>query len=300
MEIAILGLGRMGKGIALRLKEKGHDVLAWNRSPEPREEVKAKGCRIVDDPKQVAAQLKPPRVVWLMLPAGDVTDEVMQEVLATLSPGDILIDGGNSNYKETLRHHAAVEAKGINFIDAGVSGGLKGATQGYCVMVGGDKGIFDHIEPLIRDVSIEQGYLHCGPSGSGHYVKMVHNAIEYAMMQSIGEGFDLMKNAHYKDQLPLAQIAELWRHGSIVSGALMDCTAQALGKDPQLSKIADYIEDNGEGKWTIQEALDYGVPFLATSHALFSRYLSRQPEAFAYKVVAAQRNEFGGHKIKEK
>jgi 6-phosphogluconate dehydrogenase len=299
MEIAILGLGRMGKGIALRLKQKGHDVLAWNRSPEPREEVRAKGCRVVEDHMQVAAHLKAPRVVWVMLPAGDVTDQMLQDMVTVLSSGDYLIDGGNSQYKDTLRHNAMVSAKGIHFIDVGVSGGLIGAEQGYCTMAGGEQTDFDHIVPILRDVSIDGGYAHCGPSGSGHYAKMVHNAIEYAQMQAIAEGFDLLKNAHYKGELKIAEIAELWRHGTIISGTLMDCTAAALKKDAQLSYLEPYIEDNGEGKWTIQEALDYGVPFLMTSHALFSRYISRNKEGFAYKLVAAQRNEFGGHKIKK-
>lgn len=300
MEIAILGLGRMGKGIALRLKEKGHDVLAWNRSPEPREEVKAKGCRVIEDYKQVAANLKAPRIVWLMLPAGDVTENVLQDVMKTLSPGDIIVNGANNHYLQTLHQHEQVTSKGINFLDAGVSGGLIGAEQGYCIMAGGERSVFDHIEPILHDLSIAQGYAYCGPAGSGHYVKMVHNAVEYAMMQAIGEGFDVLKNGHYKNALPLADIAELWRHGSIVSGTLMDCTAAALKKDPVLARLEPFIEDNGEGKWTIQEALDHGVPFLSTTHALFSRYLSRDKELFAYKIVAAQRNEFGGHKVKER
>lgn len=187
----------------------------------------------------------------------------------------------------------------MNFIDVGVSGGILAAEIGYFTMTGGDKAAYDHVVPILRDMSVENGCMHCGPSGSGHYVKMVHNAIEYAQMQAIGEGFDVLKNGHYKD-LDLKAISRLYCNGSIIRGYLMDCTAQALEKDPQLSKIADYIEDNGEGKWTIQEALDHNIPFLSGAHALFSRYLSRQEESFAYKIVAAQRNEFGGHKVKEK
>jgi 6-phosphogluconate dehydrogenase len=300
MEIAIVGLGRMGKGIALRLKSKGHDVLAWNRSAEPREEVKAKGCRVVEDHMQIAAHLKAPRIVWVMLPAGDVTDQMIQDMVQILSPGDILIDGGNSHYKDTLRHNAIVGAKGIHFIDVGVSGGLIGAEQGYCTMAGGEQAIFDRIVPILHDMSIDFGFAHCGPIGSGHYTKMVHNAIEYAQMQAIAESFDLLKNGYFKGDLKLPEIAELWRHGTIISGTLMDCTAAALKKDPQLARLEPYIEDNGEGKWTIQEALDHGVPFLMTSHALFSRYLSRDKDKFAYKIVAAQRNEFGGHRVFEK
>lgn len=299
MEIAVLGLGRMGKGIALKLKEKGHDVLAWNRSPEPREEVKARGCRVVEDHMQVAANLRAPRVVWLMLPAGDVTEQILNDILSTLQPGDILIDGGNSYYKDTLRRYAMVEARGVNYIDVGVSGGLLAAEIGYCTMAGGEKAAYDHIEPILRAISIDNGYLYCGPSGSGHYVKMVHNAIEYAMMQAIGEGLEILKQGGYPNT-DLHAVTKLWNNGSIVRGYLMQCTEQALEKDPDLSKIADYIEDNGEGKWTVQEALDHGIPFLSATHALFSRYLSRQQESFAFKVVAAQRNEFGGHKVKEK
>jgi len=289
----------MGKGIALKLKEKGHDVLAWNRSLEPREEVKTHGCRVVEDHKAIPSQLSVPRVVWLMLPAGDVTEEILVDMLELLSPGDVIIDGGNSYYKDTLRRNAMVEAKGIHYVDVGVSGGTLAAKIGYCTMAGGSKEAFDSIAPLLRDMSVPDGYLHCGPSGSGHYTKMVHNAIEYAQMQAIGEGFELLKGGHYKD-LDLRAISRLYCNGSIVRGYLMDCTAQALEKDAQLSHIADYIEDNGEGKWTVQEALDHGIPFLSGTHALYSRYLSRQNESFAYKIVAAQRNEFGGHKVKEK
>jgi 6-phosphogluconate dehydrogenase len=299
MEIALLGLGRMGKGIALRLHEKGHDVLAWNRSPEPREEVKAKGLRVVEHPTFIAANMKLPRVIWLMLPAGEVTENVLTELLPTLAPGDILIDGGNSHFKDSLRRHDLVTARGVNFIDVGVSGGLKGAEIGYCVMCGGEKAAFEHIEPIIRDIALEGGYLYCGPSGSGHYVKMVHNAIEYAEMQAIGEGFEILREGNYKGQLDMHAVANLYCNGSIIRGYLMDCTRDALAKDPQLAKIAPYIEDNGEGKWTVQESLDHGIPFLTGAHALYSRYISRQEESFAYKIVAAQRNEFGGHKVKE-
>jgi 6-phosphogluconate dehydrogenase len=299
MEIAVLGLGRMGKGIALRLKEKGHDVLAWNRSPEPREEVHAKGCRVIDDHMQIATHLKAPRIVWLMLPAGDVTESMVDDMLKQLQPGDILIDGGNSYFKDTLRRNAFVGAKGVSYIDVGVSGGLLAAQIGYCTMAGGEKNAYDHIATILRDISIEGGYLYCGPSGAGHYTKMVHNAIEYAQMQAIGEGFEILKNGRYKE-MDLHAIAKLWNHGSIVRGYLMECTEAALAKDPALDKIADFIEDNGEGKWTLQEALEYQIPFLSGAHALFSRYLSRQQESFAYKIVAAQRNEFGGHKVKEK
>lgn len=297
MQVAVLGLGRMGTGIALRLHGKGHDVIAWNRSPRP--EVQSCGVKVIDDLSQLR-NLAQPRIVWVMLPAGEVTDGIIDQVLPLLDQGDILIDGGNSHYKESLRHHASVEAKGARFLDIGMSGGIRGEELGYCAMVGGELQAFAAIEPLLKDLCVEGGYSLIGPAGTGHYTKMVHNAIEYAMMQAIGEGFDVLKNGHYKDTLPLADIAELYRRGSIVSGTLMDCTAAALKKDAALSSITDRIDDNGEGRWTVQEALDHGVPFLMTSHALFSRYLSRQPESFAYKIIAAQRNEFGGHEVHKK
>jgi 6-phosphogluconate dehydrogenase len=301
MQLAIIGIGRMGKGIALRLKERGHDIIACNRSPEPLEELKAKGCRTTQEHNAVAGMLASPRVVWLMLPAGDTTETVFEEVLNTLEPGDTLIDGGNSHYKDSLWRHTHAATRDIRFIDAGVSGGLAGACNGYCVMAGGDRDAVARCEPILRDIAMEGGYLHVGPPGSGHYTKMVHNAIEYAQMQAIGEGLELLKEGRYKgDNLDLHAIAKLWNSGSIIRGFLMEVTESALAKDGQLAHIADYIEDNGEGRWTVQEALEHNVPFLSATHALYARYLSRQNESFAFKVVAAQRNEFGGHKIKEK
>jgi 6-phosphogluconate dehydrogenase len=234
-----------------------------------------------------------------MLPAGDVTEALLEELLPTLAQGDIIIDGGNSHFTDTLRRHASVEARGLHFLDAGVSGGTLAAKIGYCTMIGGTKEVFDHAEPIFRDMSVQDGYLYCGPSGSGHYTKMVHNAIEYAQMQAIGEGFEILKSGHYK-HMDLKAIAKLYCNGSIIRGYLMDCTLQALEKDPELAKISDFIEDNGEGQWTVQEALKHQIPFLSGTHALYSRYLSRQEESFAYKIVAAQRFEFGGHKMKEK
>jgi 6-phosphogluconate dehydrogenase len=301
MEIAILGIGRMGRGIALRLKAAGHDVIGYNRTDDALKELEEKGCRTTMDHRKLAGMMKAPRALWLMLPAGKVTEDILADILPTLSPGDVVIDGGNSHFKDTLRRADILKAKSINFIDIGVSGGLKGAEIGYCVMAGGPKDAFAKIEPVVRDIAMPGGYLHCGPVGSGHYVKMVHNAIEYAEMQAIGEGFEVLKLGHFKDaNLDLHAISKLWNHGSIIRGFLMECTENALAKDATLSKMADYIEDNGEGKWTIQESLEHGIPFLSGAHALYSRYLSRQDESFAYKIVAAQRNEFGGHKIKEK
>ncbi len=300
MELAILGMGRMGKGIALRLKSKGHKVVCYNRSTDVFPELQQAGCITTNDAHTIKNSLQSPRVVWIMLPSGAVTEEFFTLMLNELSFGDIIIDGGNIHYTKTLEKAARAKEKKIQFIDVGVSGGLGGAHNGYCTMVGGEQKIVEHCESIFKDMSMEGGYAYMGPSGSGHYVKMVHNAIEYAQMQAIGEGFDVLANGHYKGQLDFPKIAKLWNHGSIIRGYLMECTEDALTKDPNLDQITDFIEDNGEGKWTVQEALDHDVPFLSGAHAVFSRYISRQKESFAYKIVAAQRNEFGGHKVMKK
>ncbi len=299
MQIAILGLGRMGKNMALLLKERGHDVIGWNRSAEAREEIAHAGCRTTDDHRRVAAMLAPPRVVWLMLPAGEATETVLAEVLPTLAPGDILINGANQHFKESLRQNARVSSTGVRFIDAGVSGGTLARDQGgYCCMLGGDEGAFHTIEPLLRSLCVPEGYAYMGSAGSGHYVKMVHNAIEYAIMQTLGEGFDLLKRGHYPN-LDLRRIAHVYNHGSILAGTLMTSTERALAHDPELREIAPYVDDSGEGRWTVNEAVDKGVGFTTAAHALFERFNSRDPTRFSYRLIAAQRNAFGSHAVKK-
>lgn len=291
----------MGKHMALQLKSRGNDVLCWNRSQEARDEVAAKGCRVTDDCRKVASLLRSPRVVWLMLPAGDVTDQVLFDVLQVLEPGDILINGANAHYTDTLYHAARVGAKGVRFLDIGVSGGTMAiANGGYCCMAGGEESAYRHIEPILRDLCVPGGYGYFGPAGAGHYVKMVHNGIEYAQMQAIGEGFELLKNGRYGGGLDLHEVARVWCNGSILTGTLMTATEMALREDPSLQHVAPYIADSGEGKWTVQEALASGVPFSAGALALFARWQSREQDCFAYKLVAAQRNAFGGHAIKSR
>ena len=298
MQIAILGLGRMGKNMALLLRERGHDVIGWNRGAEPREEVARAGVRTVDDHREVAGMLAPPRVVWLMLPAGEATEQVLADVLQTLSPGDVLINGANQHYKETLRQNTRVSAAGVRFLDIGVSGGtLARELGGYCCMVGGDEGAFRHIEPVLRSLCVPDGYGHMGPSGSGHYVKMVHNAIEYATMQAIAEGFHLLKHGQYPT-LDLRRVASVYNHGSILAGTLMTATERALSADPDLKGVAPYIDDTGEGRWTVIEAIEKNVPFTTAAYALFERMMSRDPERYSQRLVAAQRNAFGSHSVK--
>lgn len=301
MEIAILGLGRMGKNMALLLNKKGHDVLGWNRGEEPRKEIEEAGCRTVAEAGQIAASLhEKPRVVWLMLPAGDITEYLMFEVLETLEPGDIIVNGANTHYTETLRHAPRIAEKGVKFLDVGVSGGtLAQQLGGYCCMAGGDEDAFRHIEPIFRDLCVKDGYGFFGVHGTGHYVKMIHNGIEYAHMHAIGEGFEILKNGHFKDQLDLHKISKVWDNGSILAGTLMWATEMALRKDQNLGHIAAYIQDSGEGKWTVEEALKEEIPFSTGAFALFSRWQSREKECFAYKIVAAQRNAFGGHAVKK-
>lgn len=300
MQLAILGLGRMGKNMALHLRERGHDVLGWNRGAEPREEIARAGCRTVDDHRKVAGLLSPPRVLWCMLPAGEPTETVISEVLPTLAPGDILINGANQHFKDTLRQNARVSATGVRFLDVGVSGGtLAHEMGGYCCMIGGDESAFRHVEPILRSLCVPEGYLHTGASGSGHYVKMVHNGVEYAMMQAISEGFHLLKHGQYP-ALDLRAIAHVYNHGSILTGTLMTATERALAKDPELRDVVPYVDDTGEGRWTVLEAIDHNVPASTIAHALFERMTSRDPEGFAYRLIAAQRNAFGSHAIHKK
>lgn len=295
----MVGLGRMGKHMALLLQERGHNVLCWNRSPEPREEVAAKGCRTVDDYKKIASLMAPPRVVWLMLPTGDVTDQILFEILDTLSPGDIIVNGANAHYKDTLYHAARIGARGVRFLDIGVSGGtLAVELGGYCCMAGGDESAFSHITPLLASLCLKDAYGYFGPAGCGHYIKMIHNGIEYAHMQAIAEGFELIKRGFYPG-VDLHKVAVVWNHGSIVAGTLMTATERALRVDQTLKDIAPYVADTGEGRWTVIEAIERGVPFIAGANALFSRFQTRESDCYAYKLMAAQRNAFGGHAVKK-
>ncbi len=298
MELGIIGLGRMGKFMALRLL-KNHKVVVHNRSPEPIKEAAKKGAIAAFTLEEMFSKLKSPRIIWTMIPSGEPTEQMLSRIYDLASAGDIVIDGGNSNFKDSKRRYQKFAQKKISYMDIGVSGGLVAAKTGYCLMAGGDLATFKKVEPLLKALSVEDGYGYMGPSGSGHYVKMVHNAIEYGMMQAIGEGFDLLNKSEYSQNLDLKKVANLWNHGSIVRSFLMEMTENAFSKDPKLSSIAGYVEDNGEGRWAVQEAIDKGVAFNVIGASLYARFQSREKDSFAMKVLAAQRLEFGGHSIKE-
>ncbi|MBS3061933.1 MAG: decarboxylating 6-phosphogluconate dehydrogenase [Candidatus Diapherotrites archaeon] len=298
MRIGFIGLGRMGKNMVLRLLSKKHSVVAWNRSIEPLQEVESHGAIGATDFKNLVSQLPSPRIIWTMLPAGDVTEKTLAELLELLSKGDIVIDGANSNYVDTVRRGEQFRERGIHFFDAGVSGGIVGAQIGYCIMIGGPQAAFKTIEPLFSDLTQPEGYRYLGPSGAGHFVKMVHNGIEYAMMQGMAEGFNLLKNGPYP-HLDLNATATLWQHGSIIQSFLLEQTQKGLEKDPGLSSFSGHVEDSGEGQWTIETALKYKIPVETIAAALFSRYHSRKRGEFGHKTLSLQRSQFGGHPEKK-
>ncbi len=297
MELAMLGLGRMGNNMAIRLLQGGHRVVAWNRSFEKTQELaKQHGALATQKFADVVAALKPPRIVWLMLPSGDVTEKGIDDLLPLLSKDDILIDGGNSNFHDTMRRAEKI-SKGMHFLDAGTSGGIWGLQVGYCLMVGGEKKIFDYCEPIFKTLAPENGYAYVGPNGAGHFVKMVHNGIEYGMLQAYGEGFEILHASQF--DLDLHQIAALWNHGSVVRSWLLELAERAFtGEGNDLKALRGYVEDSGEGRWTVQQAIDTNVPAPAITLSLLERFRSRQDESFSAKVIAALRNEFGGHAVK--
>ena len=287
MHIGLVGLGRMGANMVERLRRHGHEVDTYART-DP--------ARTVTSLEELVSKLDAPRVVWMMVPAGDATEESCQTLLGLLEPGDVLVDGGNSNFRDSQRRAAAAQEKGIRYLDAGVSGGIWGLEGGYCVMVGGDADAFAVIEPLCRDLTDPGGYAHVGASGAGHFTKMVHNGIEYGMMESFAEGFEIMNASEF--DLDLRQLAALWQHGSVVRSWLLELLERALDEDPGLESIRGYVQDSGEGRWTVQAAIDENVPAPVITLSLFTRFASRQDESFAAKVNAALRNQFGGHAVK--
>jgi len=299
MEVAMVGLGRMGGNMARRLLRGGHRVVVWNRTYAKAEELGAEGAEPVKQLTDVVKALEAPRAIWIMLPYGDATQAAIDELTPLLDEGDILIDGGNSPFQHDIERGAQLKAKGIRYLDAGTSGGVWGLEVGYCLMVGGDKSAFDVIEPLLKTLAPPgHGYEYCGGHGSGHFVKMVHNGIEYGMMQAYAEGFELLNATEW--DLDLASIADLWNQGSVVRSWLLELAADAFKKDPGLEQITGYVEDTGEGRWTVEQAIAHSVPMPAISAALFTRFRSRQEDTFSGKVLAALRNEFGGHAVKEK
>jgi 6-phosphogluconate dehydrogenase len=298
MQIAMLGLGRMGANMAQRLLRGGHKVVVYDVDPRRATELAAHGATPATTLDEVVAALHPPRLVWTMVPAGRITEELIVSLTAKLSRGDLIIDGGNSNFKESMRRAQELQQRGLLFMDAGTSGGVWGLKNGYCLMVGGSPEAFRLARPALETLAPDNGLLHTGPAGSGHFTKMVHNGIEYGLMAAYGEGFEILKSAPFPN-LDLPAIAKVWLHGSVVRSWLLELLAEALSKDPRLESVRGYVEDSGEGRWTVQAAMDQNVPAPVITLSLIERIASRQQESFNAKVQAALRNEFGGHEVKK-
>src|ERR1700737_476662 len=296
MELGLIGLGRMGSGMTRRLMQGGHRLVVYDRSPEAVAALVGDGAVGASSLEDLGQKLKGPRVVWLMIPAGPPLDDTIQRLSGVLSPGDVIIDGGNSNYKGSMRRAETLRSQQVEFLDCGVSGGIWGLKVGFNLMVGGNRAVLKQVEPIFETLAPTDGYAYVGPSGAGHYAKMVHNGIEYSMLQSYAEGFEILKAAPFG--FDLAQLARLWNHGSVIRSWLLELAQTAFEQDPQLSRIRGYVEDSGEGRWTLQAAIDHAVPAPALAMRLFMRFRSRQDDSFSDKVIAALRNEFGGHPVK--
>jgi 6-phosphogluconate dehydrogenase len=300
MDLAMIGLGKMGGNMTTRLLRGGHRVVAHARTEESVQAAEAKGAVGARSLDEVAARLYPPRIAWLMVPAGEATETTLHGLLDRLSPGDVLIDGGNSNYKDTIRRAALVKERGLDFVDCGTSGGIWGLTEGYSLMIGGEKQVVERLRPIFATLAPapDAGWGHVGPHGAGHFVKMVHNGIEYGMMQSLAEGFEVLKSKR-EFGLDVHQIATLWQRGSVVRSWLLDLTAAALAEDPELADLKGWVADSGEGRWTVAEAIDLDVPAPVITLSLLMRLASRQEESYSAKLLAAMRNQFGGHAVKK-
>lgn len=298
-KIGIYGLGKMGKNIALNMLDNGYKVVAYNRSPEPRIEVSKKGAIAVSSLKELVGKLAAPRIVWLMLPSGDATSDAINELSSMLEKGDIVIDGSNSRYKDTLERYNVLKANGIKMLDAGCSGGPSGARNGMCIMVGGEREVYGELKDFFRKLSVSDGSLYTGSAGSGHFVKMVHNAIEYGFMQSLAEGAELLDRGPYKD-LNLKDIFKLWNNGSVIKSYLVELSARAMEHYPSLEGVEPYVEDSGEGRWSVDTAVEYAIPLHVISSSLFERFNSRSKKRISNRLLAALRLEFGGHAIKTK
>ncbi len=288
MQLGMVGLGRMGANMVERLRRGGHEVVGYDRDPAVSE---------VGSLEELVAKLAPPRVVWMMVPAGEPTEATITALAKFLGGGDLVVDGGNSNFRDSLRRADDLAARGLLFADAGTSGGIWGLEEGYCLMVGGSEEAFSRLEPALATLAPEAGYAHVGPAGAGHFVKMVHNGIEYGLLQAYGEGFEILRGSKQFPDLDLGRIAELWRHGSVVRSWLLDLAVRALAADPTLEAVRGYVEDSGEGRWTVLEAIEEDVPAPVSALALFARFASRQEDSFAMKLIAALRGEFGGHAV---
>jgi 6-phosphogluconate dehydrogenase len=320
MQLGMVGLGRMGGNIVRRLMRQGHAGVVYDQNPNAVGELAGEGATAARSLDDLVTKLTKPRAVWVMLPAGEPTETAVMQLGASMDAGDILIDGGNSNYKDDVRRARGLAAKGVHYLDVGTSGGVWGLDRGYCMMIGGDRGAFERLDPIFaalapgegniprtpgrdgRDPRAERGYLHCGPSGAGHFVKMIHNGIEYGLMQAYAEGFSILRaageNPRPQDErydLELADIAEVWRRGSVISSWLLDLTAGAFAADPQLDGFKGYVEDSGEGRWTVMTAVEQAVPATVLSAALYARFRSREDVSFGDRVLSAMRKGFGGH-----
>ncbi len=297
MELGMIGLGRMGLNMATRLIRRGHSVVGTAKKADSLARLSEAGGKPVPSATELLATLSRPRLIWLMVPSGPVVDEVLAGLAPGLATGDIVVDGGNSNYHDSMRRGKRLEAEGIGFLDAGTSGGIWGLENGYCLMVGGDEAHFRRAEPVLRDLAPEGGYLRTGPVGSGHFAKMIHNGIEYGMLQAYGEGFEILERSRFA--YDLGEVSRLWNHGSVVRSWLLELAERAFERDPRLESLRGYVEDSGEGRWTVQEAMDLDVPAPVLTLSLLARFASRQDESFSAKVIAALRNEFGGHAVKK-
>ena len=320
MQLGVIGLGRMGGNISLRVMRAGHKAIVFDRSSDAVKKLTQEGAEGAGDLKSLVSSMEKPRTIWVMLPAGHITEQTIEELGRLLEPGDTIIDGGNTFYKDDIRRAKALRAKTINYVDVGTSGGVWGLERGYCMMIGGPKEIVDYLDPLFaalapgmgntertrerhnRDPRPEQGYMYCGPAGSGHFVKMVHNGIEYGMMQAYAEGFDVLKTKSSVElaederfSIDVADVAEVWRRGSVVSSWLLDLTASALADNDTLSEFSGHVDDSGEGRWTVEAAIEEAVPVPVLSAALYARFRSRSGNTFGEKLLSAMRNKFGGH-----
>jgi 6-phosphogluconate dehydrogenase len=320
MQLGVIGLGRMGGNIVRRLTRDGHQCVVFDQNAAAVKALAGERVAGSADLKQLVSQLTKPRTVWVMLPAGEITETAVKQLGGLLEPGDVIIDGGNAFYKDDIRRARDLKAKGIHYVDCGTSGGVWGLERGYCLMIGGDKEIIDRLDPIFatlapgagnipvtpdrqnRDPRVERGYMHCGPCGSGRFVKMIHNGIEYGLMQAYAEGFNILRGAASNEvpkdrrfELDLPDIAEVWRRGSVIGSWLLDLTAMALAEDAKLARYSGFVEDSGEGRWTVNAAIEEAVPADVLSAALYARFRSREKESFSDKLLSAMRNKFGGH-----
>jgi 6-phosphogluconate dehydrogenase len=297
MQLGFIGLGKMGGFMVERLLHDKHEIVGFDLSPEVVKNIASKGMTGSTSMEDMVSKLKGRKAVWVMVPAGKPTEDTIQKLVSLLNKGDIIIDGGNSMFKDDIRRAKELKEKGLNYVDVGTSGGVWGLKNGYCMMIGGEKEVVQYIDPILKTLGPVDGYAHMGDAGSGHFVKMIHNGIEYGLMQAYAEGFEIMKASEYK--LDVAKIADLWMHASVVRSWLLELTADGLKKDPELKGLKGWVADSGEGRWTVLEAIDKDIPAPVITASLFERFHSRRPESFAAKMLAMMRNEFGGHEVKK-